>query len=44
MNTPSSVPKTEKPTLTPEQAKLQDAIQYNRRYTPEQIKTIQQAL
>ena len=44
VNTPSSVPKTEKPTLTPEQAKLQDAIQYNRRYTSEQIKTIQQAL
>lgn len=44
VNTSWTVPKIEKPTLTPEQAKLQEAIQYNRRYTSEQIKTIQQEL
>lgn len=36
--------KIQKVMLTPEQAKLQEAIQYNRRYTSEQIKTIQQKL
>lgn len=40
----SSTKKTEQVALTPEQTKLQEAIQYNRRYTPEQIKTIQQKL